>query len=201
MKMKRIVMIVAALAVLATGCSKGQKFTLKGDLASAGFSARTDSLILQSDAFPQLVTIPVQDGTFSYSGQVDAPVAASLKAVGGEMATQMVVLEKGVITFQDGAPAGTALNDASSELLRSLKAIVKENSGNRSKIQEEAGEEIREYLSDHGKDASAVLAILLGRRLVEPAVLSELIASTAPAVQNDSHVHRISKQLKSMRKE
>ena len=193
--MKRIFIFMTALALLATACNKGQEFTLTGDLASAEFNPITESLLLQSDALPDIVTIPVQDGKFSYAGKVEKPAAATLKTVGAKTETRMVVLEKGAITFQGGLPAGTKLNDAASELSRSMRTIMKENAG-----KESALKTLRSYLSDHGKDASAVIAIMIARRFVSPEELSELIAMTSPEIQTDSQVHRIKKQLNSMLK-
>ena len=110
--MKRIAILLTALALVATGCNKGQKFTLAGSLEAARFNAATDSLLLQSDGLPTIQSIQVNDGQFSYAGKVEKPAAATLKGVGRTMVTKYVVLEKGEITFQDGFPCGTPLNDA-----------------------------------------------------------------------------------------
>ena len=127
--MKRIAILLTALALVATGCNKGQKFTLAGSLEAARFNVATDSLLLQSDAISTIQSIPVNDGQFSYKGMVEKPAAATLKGIGGAMVTKYIVLEKGNISFQDGFPCGTPLNDAYGELLRSLQATVKEHPG------------------------------------------------------------------------
>ena len=199
--MKRIVIFLSALALLATGCNKGQEFTLTGDLASIGFDPMTTSLTLQSDALPELVTIPVENGTFTYTAKVEKPAAATLKTANVKAGTRMLVLEKGTITFQDGLPAGTALNDAASELTRSLREIMRKGKGDVSAARAECVDVLRTYLSQHGKDASAPIAIVVARRFADPAQLGELIEMTSKEVQNDSNVHKIKKQLKSMQKQ
>ena len=54
MNMKRIALIMAALAILVTGCSKGKKYTLTGSLETANFKQSPDSLILVSDDLPNI---------------------------------------------------------------------------------------------------------------------------------------------------
>ena len=41
--MKRIAILLTALALVATGCTKGQTFTLAGSLEAARFIVATDS--------------------------------------------------------------------------------------------------------------------------------------------------------------
>ena len=194
--MKRIAIFLTALAIVATGCSKGQKFTLQGNLESAKFNSRTDSLLLQSDAFPTLISIQLKDGQFSYKGRVEKPAAATLKGVGGPIVSRYLILEKGDITFQDGLPCGTPLNDAYAELSRSLQAIVKENSSDRKAVYTAAGETLRAYLKEHGNDASAVPALMLARRFTREETLAELIDMASKEVQNDGSIHWIKQQLK-----
>ena len=198
--MKRIAIFFTALALLATGCNKGQKFTLEGDLESAKFSLLTDSLLLKSDALPTQITIHLKDGKFSYTGRVDKTAAATLKGVGGPIVTKRVILEKGTITFQDGLPCGTILNDAYAELSRSLQAIAKENVGNPEAVYSASADVLRTYLSEHGKDQSAVAALMTGRRYVKPEVLSELIEMTSPAIQIEGDIHWMKKQLNDQKK-
>ena len=69
--MKRIAILLTALALVATGCNKGQKFTLAGSLEAARFNAATDSLLLQSDGLPTIQSIQVNDGQFSYRRRQD----------------------------------------------------------------------------------------------------------------------------------
>ena len=186
--MKRIAIFMTALAILATGCSKGQKFTLESDLASAHFDPKTESLVLESDVLSEPVTIPVNDGKFSYSGKVEKPAVATLKGVGGKASAPMFVLEKGAITFQDGLACGTRLNDDASEFLRSIREIPKKHPGDRAATTEEAVQAVRKYVSDHAKDPSAILALSIARRFASAEEMVKLIESTSPAVQNDSHV-------------
>ena len=195
--MKRIAILLTALAIVATGCNKGQKFTLTGNLEAARFNVATDSLLLQSDAIPTIQSIPVNDGQFSYKGMVEKPAAATLKGIGGAMVTKYIVLEKGNISFQDGFPCGTPLNDAYGELLRSLQATVKEHPGDAEAVYAAALPILRTYITNHAKDPSAVVALMSARRFTKPEALTELIAMTSPEIQNDGNIHWIKKQLKS----
>ena len=195
--MKRIAILLTALALVATGCNKGQKFTLTGDLEAARFNAATDSLLLQSDGLPTIQSIQVENGQFSYEGRVDKPAAATLKGIGRTMVTKYIVLEKGNISFQDGFPCGTPLNDAYGELLRSLQAVAKENSGDVEAIQAAALPILRTYITNHAKDPSAVVALMSGRRFTKSEDLVELIGLASPEVQSDGNIHWIKKQLKS----
>lgn len=195
--MKRIAILLTALALVATGCNKGQKFTLAGSLEAARFNVATDSLLLQSDGLPTIQSIQVNDGQFSYAGKVEKPAAATLKGVGRTMVTKYVVLEKGEISFQDGFPCGTPLNDAYGELLRSLQTVAKEHPGDAEAIYAAALPILRTYITNHPKDASAVVALMSARRFTKPEALAELIAMTSPEVQNDGNIHWIKKQLKS----
>ena len=195
--MKRIAILLTALALVATGCNKGQKFTLAGSLEAARFNVATDSLLLQSDGLPTIQSIQVNDGQFSYAGKVEKPAAATLKGVGRTMVTKYVVLEKGEISFQDGFPCGTPLNDAYGELLRSLQTVAKENSGDVEAIQAAALPILRTYITNHAKDPSAVVALMSGRRFTKSEDLVELIGLTSPEVQSDGNIHWIKKQLKS----
>lgn len=194
--MKRIAIFMTALAILATGCSKGQKFTLEGDLASAHFDPKTESLRLESDVLSEPVTIPVQDGKFSYTGRVERPAVATLKGVEGKASSKMIVLEKGVITFQDGLSCGTKQNDDASGFLRSVREIPKKHPGDRAATSEEAVQAVRKYVADHAKDPSAVLALSIARRFASPEEMVQLIESAAPAIQNDSHVQLMKVVLK-----
>jgi hypothetical protein len=128
---------------------------------------------------------------------VEKPAAATLKGIGGAMVTKYIVLEKGNISFQDGFPCGTPLNDAYGELLRSLQATVKEHPGDAEAVYAAALPILRTYITNHPKDASAVVALMSARRFTKPEALAELIAMTSPEVQNDGNIHWIKKQLKS----
>lgn len=195
--MKRFALIMAALlAIIATGCNKDQKFTLKGDLASARFEPGIDSLFLQSDAFSRVISIPVRNGSFSYRGRVGKPAFATLRAVGDKPVTRMIVLEKGTITFQDALPCGTPLNDASSELNRSLRVLAKEHAGDNAAIINAHEKAFRKYLSEHSDDPSAVIALHMARRLLRPAALSDLIDMTSAEIQNDGNVRKLKQQIR-----
>ena len=189
MNMKRIALIMAALAILVTGCSKGKKYTLTGSLETANFKQSPDSLILVSDDLPNIYTIPVKDGAFSFSGRVVKPVVATLKEPGKKVVNKPIVLEKGTITFENGYPRGTPLNEAFYELSQQVKETLRANPEALSKL-------YRDYLTQHSDDPSAVLALMSARRYMKPDMMSELIALTSKSVQNDSHIDKIKMELR-----
>ena len=199
MNMKRITLIMAALAILVTGCSKGQKFTLIGDMETSLFDAATDSLILQSDGLPSLYTIPVVDKAFSYSGTVEKPSLATLKAPGERgVVSKLLVLEKGTITFERGYPRGTPLNEAFYELDQKVKEIRKENRGNPQAGSEAVFKLYQDFLDKHANDPSAIVALVAGRRYMSPEQMSELIAMTPKSIQRDSHIDKLLKEIRLM---
>ena len=198
MHMKRIALIMAALAILITGCSKGQKFTLKGDMQGANFKQAADSLILQSDDLPTIFTIPVKDGAFSFSGRVPKPVLATLKEPGKKVVNKPIVLEKGTITFENGFPRGTPLNEAYYELSQQIKETIQANRENPKATHEAVSKLFHDYLTQHSNDPSAVIALMTARRYVRPDTMSELIALTSKSIQHDSHIDKISLELRLM---
>lgn len=189
--MKRIVILLTALALVATGCNKGQKFTLTGDLEKARFDAATDSLLLQSDAFPTVLTIPVRNGAFSYSGRLEQPALATLKAPGVKVANKLIIVEKGTITFENGYPRGTPLNEAFYELDQQVRETVRVNRTSPQAIPEAMFKLFHDYLSQHADDPTAVLAIVTARRFLKPDQMAELIAMTPKSIQRDSHISKI----------
>lgn len=198
MNMKRIVMIMAALAILVTGCSKGQKFTLKGTLENANFKQAADSLSLQSDYITTIYTIPVKDGAFSFSGRVEKPVLATLKELGKKVVNKPIILEKGTITFENGFPRGTPLNDAFYNFSQQIKETLQANRETPQAAKEALLNVFRDYLTQHSNDPSAVIAIMTARRYVTPDEMSELIALTSKSIQKDSHVDKIKMEIRMM---
>jgi hypothetical protein len=196
MNMKRIALIMAALAILVTGCSKGKKYTLTGSLETANFKQSPDSLILVSDDLPNIYTIPVKDGAFSFSGRVVKPVVATLKEPGKKVVNKPIVLEKGTITFENGYPRGTPLNEAFYELSQQVKETIRANRENQEAIPEALSKLYRDYLTQHSDDPSAVIALMSARRYMKPDMMSELIALTSKSVQNDSHIDKIKMELR-----
>ena len=194
--MKRIAMIMAALAILVTGCSKGQKFTLKGDLESANFKVAADSLILQSDGMPTIHVIPVRNGAFSFSGRVKQPALATLKAPGEKIVSKQVILEKGTITFDHGLARGTPLNEAVFELNQQTREIMQANRDNRNAIPEKMFNLFHDYLTKHPDDPSAISALMIARHFMKPNKMAELIALTSKSVQGNSHIDKIKMELR-----
>ena len=197
--MKRFALIMAALAILVTGCGKGQKFTLKGDMQTANFKVAADSLILQSDGMPTVHVIPVKDGAFSFTGRVDRPSLATLKAPGETIETKHLILEKGTITFDHGLARGTPLNEAVFELNQQVREIMKENRQNPDVIPEKTFELFHDYLTKHPNDPSAVSALLIARHFTQPAKMSELIALTSKSIQKERHVEQLSLAIRQQR--
>lgn len=193
--MKRIVIILTALVLLATGCKQRPNFTLTSDLVESRFDSKTDSLFLQSEALPGPAVVHVKDGSFSYSGRVEEPAIATLRGGGIMNATQHFILEKGTITFKNGIPCGTPLNDAVRELTISLRKLAADRFGDKKANAAEAARLVREYLAAHGDDPSAIIALLSARRLVSPDTMAELIALTSKDIQNDGNIRSITKQI------
>ena len=191
MNMKRIALIMAALAILVTGCGKGQKFTLKGDMQTANFKVTVDSLILQSDGLPVVHVIPVKDGAFSFTGRVAHPAFATLKAPGETIEIKQFILEKGTITFDHGLARGTPLNEAIFELNQQVREVMMQNRQNRDVIPEKTFELFHDYLTKHPKDPSAVSALMIARHFTKPDKISELIALTSKSIQKERHVQQL----------
>ena len=196
MNMKRIAMIMAALAILVTGCSRGQKFTLQGTLETANFKQAPDSLLLQSDDLPTTYTFPVKDGAFTFSGRVERPVLATLKELGTKVVNKPLVLEKGTITFEKGFPRGTPLNEAFYALNQQVKETFEANRETPQNVQDAVFKVFQDYLTQHSNDPSAVIAIMSAKRYMRPDQMSELIALTSKSVQNDSHVDKIKMEIR-----
>ena len=192
MDMKRITLFLIVLALAITGCKKGVPFTLESDLASARFDSRTDTLILQSEAFPEVVFIKVKNGKFSFSDKIQKPTTATLKAVGRNPATRLIVLEEGVITFEDGIAVGTKQNDAAAELIRSLQEIAR--SGDRETVQETSLKTIRTFVSRHSNESCAVLAIMQAKRYADDETIAELIGMTSRNIRSNGLLHQMTTQ-------
>ena len=192
MNMKRITLFLIVLALAATGCKKGVPFTLESDLSAARLDSRTDTLILQSEAFPEVLFIKAKNGHFSLHDKVERPVTASLKAVGRTPSTRLLVLEEGDITFEDGIAVGTKQNDEVAELIRSLQEIARND--DRDAVKDASLEAIRKFVSHHKNEPAAVIAIMQARRYADDATIAELIGMTSKNIQNDGLLHQITKQ-------
>ena len=199
--MKRIVIFMTLLALLATGCKREQKFTLTSDLNEARFDLKTDSLTLQSEALPTPVTVYVKDGVFSCTGELEKPAIATLRGGGIMNTTRQLILEKGTITFKNGLACGTPLNDAVYDLSQSLRKLEGDRFGDKEANAEEAVKQTREYLAKHNNDPSAVVALLAVRRFTSPQTMSELIDMTSKEVQNDGSIRRIKSQIAKVKKQ
>ena len=198
--MKRILFFTTALVLLATGCNKGQKFTLTGDLMESRFDSKTDSLFLQSEALATPAVIHVTDGMFSYTGNVEKPAYATLRGGSILTTTQHLILEKGTITFKNGLPCGTPLNDAAYDLSHELRKLAHDQFGDRKANAEKAVQLVREYLAEHGDDPTAIVALQAVRRFVSAETMAELIGMTSKEIQNEGAIRTYSKQINRVKK-
>lgn len=190
--MKRTLFYLAAAACLLVGCNRMQKFTVNGDLASAGLPAETKTLQLVSDGLPQPLVATVTDGTFSFQGEVKEPVLAKLITDDPDQKRfPSLILQKGAITFEANRPIGTPLNDANKAFVEQLTAIRKENAGNREALIKATDEAYLDFVSEHKKDPCAVFAILLAEKRIAPETILKLISTASPAVQNVGEVRSL----------
>ena len=199
--MKRILIFLTALVLVATGCNKGQKFTLTGNLQDSWFDSKTDSLFLQSEVLPTPAIVHVTDGQFSYTGHVEKPAYATLRGGGIKTTTRHLILEKGTITFKNGIPCGTPLNDAVYDLSRELRKLSADTFGDKKANAEKAVQLVREYLAEHGDDPTAVVAILAVRRFVTPTTMAELIGMTSKEIQNEGAIRTFTKLINRQKKQ
>jgi len=189
MKMKRSLLFLTAAACILAGCSRSLKFTVESDLASAGFPENADTVLLSNEVFQTPLKAGVKDGTFVLKGTVETPQFSLLSAFGpGNKVTRSVILEKGVIRFEDGNAVGTPLNDAVTQLTLGLQQISKEKKGDIEGLKKAASEMISSFVAEHKDDPSAIPALRFAERAMEPEALLELIASTAPDVQNHNEI-------------
>jgi hypothetical protein len=196
MNMKRIILLtLAAATCLLAGCSRGQKFTIQGTLKDARFLS-ADSLRLEGEQLDKTVIAPVEDGSFVLHGKVKKASIGKVFTIGmGRRDSRFLILEKGTISFKDGRPYGTRLNDSTDAFTQRLNNLKKqfEDPDEQQKALEN---EFSAFVSRHKNDPCATYAILLGVNRMRPDFLLSLINSTSPAIQNDGDVHALREQLK-----
>lgn len=195
--MKRLSVLFLAAACILTGCHRTQKFTISGETAAAGLPEDTQTIQLVSEGLAQPLTATVTDGAFSFQGEVEKPVLA--KFVSSSKSQQYfpsVILEKGTITFAEGRPTGTPLNDANKAFIQQLKDIRKANSGDREAFLKATEEAYFAFVSQHKNDPCAVFAILLADQRLAPEAILKLIATASPENQNVGEVRALANRVK-----
>lgn len=194
--MKRTLFYLLAATCILTGCHRMQKFTISGETTSAGLPEDTQTIQLVSEGLPQPLTATVTDGAFSFQGEVEKPVLAKfLSSSQKQQHFPSVILEKGTITFEDGRPVGTPLNDANKAFIQQLKDIRKahDNKDDYLKATEEA---YLAFISQHKNDPCAVFAILLSDQRLAPESVLKLIATASPENQNVGEVRALANRMK-----
>lgn len=189
MKMKRSLLFLMAAACILAGCSRSLKFTVKSDLASAGFPENADTVLLANEVFQTPLKVGVKDGAFALKGKVETPQFSLLSAFGpGRKVTRSVILEKGDIRFENGNAVGTPLNDAATALTLGLQQLSQEKKGDIEGLKKAASEMISAFVAEHKSDPSAIQALLFAERVMEPDALLALIASTDSEVRNHGEI-------------
>lgn len=186
--MKRIVIFLTTLALLATGCQKQQKFTVSGTLWDAGFPASAESIAIVSDAIDTPFEAVVEGDAFKIEGAVKKPVLAQLKASGQERLSKQFILEEGAITFKDGSACGTPLNDAILQFSNDITKVLRESSRNLVDSEEALEDTFFSFVAQHKDDPCAIFAILKGVTFLTPEAVVRLIGSASPEVQEDATV-------------
>ena len=199
MKMRRFFLLIAAAATLAVGCSRSQKFTVEGSLGDIKFP-KADSVRMESELLDKPIIAPVNDRAFVLQGKVKSPAIGKLYTVGTTRRNaRFMILEKGTITFKDGIPCGTPLNDSTSAFTARLKTLTEKfpNPEDKEARQKAFENEFIEFVARHKDDPCAIYAILLAQNRMEPEVLLRLIRSTSTKIQNNGDVHTLKKNLTS----
>ena len=198
MKMRRIVLLIAAAACLAVGCSRSQKFTVQGTLKDIKFP-KADSVRMESELLEKPIFAPVNDKAFIIQGKVKEPTIGKIFTVGTKRRNaRFMILEKGTISFKDGIPYGTPLNDSTAaftERLKSLNEKFPNKEEDKDARQKAFENEFITFVARHKDDPCAVYAILLAQNRMEPEVVLRLIRSTSTRIQNDGDVHALKKDL------
>ena len=195
--MKRILLFLAAAACLASGCTRYQKFTVQGNLRDIKFP-KADSVRMESELLEKPIFAPVNNKDFVLQGKVKSPAIGKLYTVGTKRRnSRFMILEKGTITFKDGIPCGTPLNDSTFAFTERLKTLGDRipNPEDREARQRAFENEFINFVARHKDDPCAIYAILLAQNRMEPEVVLRLIRSTSPKIQNDGDVHALKKSL------
>ena len=190
--MKRIAIFLTALALLATGCQKGQKFTVTGDLKSAGLATYADTLLLGGESIETPYKTAVVDHAFTFTGRVEKPTYARVMVQDRENKySKSLILEKGVITFKDGFACGTPLNDANFQFHERIQQIAQENKDDREAATKAIEAEFFSFVAQHKNDPCAIFAILRSNTFMTPEAALRLIDSASSDVQNNGNVRAL----------
>lgn len=197
MKMRRIVLLIAATACLAVGCSRSQKFTVQGTLDDFKFP-KADSVRLESELLEKAIFAPVTDKAFVINGKVKEPTIGKIFTVGTTRRNaKFMILEKGIVTFKEGIACGTPLNDSTAAFTERLRALNKKYPApeDQEAKKKAVANEFISFVSRHKDDPCATYAIMLAERRLEPEVTLRLIRDASPKIQNSSDVHALKKNL------
>ena len=197
MNLKRIAIFMAALALVATGCHRAQKFTVSGDRMSLGVPMFADSLVLGGEDFAPEIRTAIQDDKFQFSGEVEKPTYARVMVAGKENDFyKSVILEKGNISFKKGYACGTPLNDATFQFMERLKEIGEANQGDREARAKAIQDEFFSFVAAHKNDPCAIFAILRSHTAMPPKDVVRLIESASPEIQINGNVHSLKEKMK-----
>ena len=193
--MKRIVIVLTALALLATGCQKGQKFTVQGTVKETGFKDAT-SVKIEYELMENTLEAPVAGEAFLIKGRVPKPMFAKLSAIGGEKRmVRYFILEKGDITFKRGMACGTPLNDSTLAFTHRVSDIAQQYKGQRELQVQHIKEEFTAFVSRHKDDPCAIYAVMFGHNKLNKDFLLDLIESTSKEIQHDGEMRALYKEL------
>ena len=194
--MKRIVIFLTTLALLATGCQKQQKFTVSGTLWDAGFPTSAESIAIVSDAIDTPFEAVVEGDAFQIKGAVKKPVLAQLKASGQERLSKQFILEEGAILFKDGSACGTPLNDAILQFSNDITKVLRESNQNLEDSEEALENTFFSFVAEHKDDPCAIFAILRSHTAMPPKDVVRLIESASPEIQINGNVHSLKEKMK-----
>jgi hypothetical protein len=195
--MKRTLFYLTAAVCLLAGCSRTLKFTVSGELAATGLPENTKTIQLISEGLPLPIEATVTDGAFSMEGEVTKPVLAKLISDSKDQNRfPALILEKGAVTFQDGRPVGTPLNDENKAFIEQLRTIRKENADNRAASDKATEEAYSAFVAKHKNDPCAVFAILLADQRLAPEFILRLISAASPEIQNVDEVRALAARIK-----
>ena len=192
---KSVILLLASVAVLA-GCAK--KFNVQATLDSAKLPA-TESVVVEYETMEAPIKAAVKDDAFKIAGKAKKSCIAKLSTVGVDpKRTRVFIIEKGDISFQDGLPCGTPLNDSITAFSYRVNVAAKQHIGDTEGLKTAVNKEFSDFVSRHKNDPCAVYAILYGNHRLDKKFLRDLIKSTSRQIQNDGEVHGILSDLENL---
>lgn len=194
-KMKRSLALLVAAACLFAGCSRSLRFTVESDVNSLKLPVQTDTIMIEYETMTAPVKVPVKKDAFTIKGKVDKPIIAQIRGLNQERKTsRTLILEKGTISFQDGLPCGTPLNDAVSEFTRDLMDYLRDHRKDPD-AREQVEEKFFSFVARHKDDPCAVYAILFAKRILPKPDLERLIHSASAEVQNNGDIRSMVRKM------